>query len=83
MICCYRRGRVSSVRENPKGLQAKSSPECSEPEVGKQVSKFGPMKAGNRLEETTRMRMRSNRLIPNKVLESAGMVFLTSLLTIR
>ncbi|MFB5764149.1 hypothetical protein [Paenibacillus medicaginis] len=26
-------GRVSSVRKNPKGLQAKSSPECSEPEV--------------------------------------------------
>ncbi|WNS46299.1 group II intron reverse transcriptase/maturase [Paenibacillus sp. MMS20-IR301] len=46
-----------------------------------------------RLDEWTRMRVRafmrqkkstvSNRLIPNKVLESAGMVFLTSLLTTR
>ncbi|WNS42116.1 group II intron reverse transcriptase/maturase [Paenibacillus sp. MMS20-IR301] len=46
-----------------------------------------------RLDEWTRMRVRafmrqkkstvSNRLIPNKVLDSAGMVFLTSLLTTR
>lgn len=46
-----------------------------------------------RLDEWTRMRVRafmrqkkstvSNRLIPNKVLESVGMVFLTSLLTTR
>ncbi len=46
-----------------------------------------------RLDEWTRMRVRafmrkkkstvSNSLIPNKVLESAGMVFLTSLLTTR
>ncbi|MFD1903003.1 group II intron maturase-specific domain-containing protein [Paenibacillus rhizoplanae] len=46
-----------------------------------------------RLDQWMRMRVRafirqkkstvSNRLIPNKVLESAGMVFLTSLLTTR
>ncbi|KWX89226.1 hypothetical protein AMQ83_01890 [Paenibacillus riograndensis] len=55
--------------------------------IGNVKKKFG------RLDEWTRMRVRafmrkkkstvSNRLIPNKVLESVGMVFLTSLLTTR
>jgi hypothetical protein len=30
-------GRVSSARKNLKGLQAKSSPECSEPEVAEML----------------------------------------------
>lgn len=56
-------------------------------EIGNVKKKF------QRLDEWTRMRVRafrrqkkstvSNRLIPNKILESAGMVFLTSLLTTR
>jgi RNA-directed DNA polymerase len=55
--------------------------------IGNVVKKF------QRLDEWTRMRVRafvrkkkstvSNSLIPNKVLESAGMVFLTNLLTTR
>jgi hypothetical protein len=39
-------GRVSSVRKNSKGLQAKSSPECSEPEVAAMLG-GPPEKRGN------------------------------------
>ncbi|MEK5024052.1 hypothetical protein [Paenibacillus sp. FSL M7-1046] len=39
-------GRVSLARGNPKGLQAKSSPECSEPEVAAMLGD-PPRKRGN------------------------------------